>query len=76
MATPAAITVAMGQITQPFSSTVLFVSSRPRFDWMPVALLAVWAFGLGSVALIRIRGWRRIRAVVPRQRSGRDSGGG
>lgn len=63
-ATPAAVTVAIEEITQPFSGTVSFVPSTPGFDWMPVALLAVWACGFGAIALMRLNSYRRIRAAV------------
>ncbi|MGH9583396.1 MAG: M56 family metallopeptidase, partial [Bryobacteraceae bacterium] len=33
-------------------------------DWIPIALLALWLGGFATVALIRFRGWLRIRAAV------------
>ena len=60
-----AISIAMVQITQPFPNTVSSVPSTPGgADWTPIALLAVWACGFGAIALIRLQGWRRIRAAV------------
>ncbi len=58
------ITLAMEQVTQPFSETAPFVSSTPRFDWMPVALFAVWLCGLTGIALLRLNSYRRIRSAV------------
>lgn len=64
IATPA-LTLAITQITQPFPDTASFVSSSPaRADWTPVALLAVWACGFAMIALIRLRGWLRVRFAV------------
>ena len=60
-----AISIAMVQITQPFPNTASFVPSTPGgTDWTPVALLAMWACGFGAIILIRLQGWRRIRAAV------------
>lgn len=58
------VTLAVEQITQPFSGTVPFIRSTPRFDWTPVALLAVWLCGFAAIVQIRFRSWRRIRAAV------------
>jgi bla regulator protein blaR1 len=63
-ATPA-VTLAITQITQPFPDTASLVSSRPATgDWTPVAMLAVWACGFAVIALIRFRGWLRVRAAI------------
>ena len=60
-----ALSMAMVQFAQPFPDTVSFVPSAPAgADWTPIALLAVWVCGFGAIALIRLRGWRRIRAAV------------
>jgi bla regulator protein blaR1 len=60
-----AVTLAITQITQPFPDTASFVSSSPaRADWMPVAVLAVWACGFALIALMRLRGWLRITATA------------
>jgi len=68
--TPAAQTMAtpvlvIEQIAQPFPETVPLVQSTPdRTDWIPFALLSVWLCGFAAIALIRCRGWLRIRAAV------------
>jgi len=70
--TPAARTIAtpavsstMVQFTQPFPETVSFVSSTPGTpDWIPTTILGVWACGFAAIALIRLRGWLRIRAAM------------
>ncbi len=60
-----AVSITMVQITQPFPNTTPFVPSTPdSTDWTTVALLAVWACGFATIALIRFQGWRRIRAAV------------
>jgi beta-lactamase regulating signal transducer with metallopeptidase domain len=33
-------------------------------DWVPIAIFGVWACGFVAIALIRLRGWLRIRAAV------------
>jgi len=63
MASPT-VTLAMEQITQPFSAGVPFVPSISPFDWTPIVLAAVWACGFAFIALTRFRSWRRIRAAV------------
>jgi bla regulator protein blaR1 len=53
------------QFTQPFPTTRRSVPLAPReTDWTRVAIFGLWACGTGSVGLIRLRGWRRIRAAV------------
>src|SRR6185503_18451594 len=62
MAAPA-VTLAIVQITQPFPDTASYAPSMPAgLDWTPVAMLAVWACGFAAIALIRFRGWLRLRA--------------
>jgi uncharacterized protein (TIGR03435 family) len=64
VATPA-VALAITQITQPFPDTASFVSSDPAAaDWTPIALLAVWTCGFAVIALIRFRGWLRVRAAI------------
>jgi bla regulator protein blaR1 len=64
IATPG-VSFAIEQVTQPFPDTVSFApSTAGARDWIPVAILAVWACGFAGVALIRFRGWLRIRAAV------------
>jgi bla regulator protein BlaR1 len=64
MATPA-VSFAIEQVTEPFPEAVSFAPSTPRArDWIPMAILAVWACGFAAIALIRLRGWMRIRAAV------------
>ncbi|MGA2072611.1 MAG: M56 family metallopeptidase [Terriglobia bacterium] len=45
-------------------SPALVPSEATHRDWLPIALVSIWACGLGCVALIRLRGWLRIRAAV------------
>src|SRR5271170_3271236 len=60
-----AVSTAMLQITQPFPNNPSFVPSAPgHADWTPAAVLAIWLCGFAAIALIRARGWRRIRAAV------------
>jgi bla regulator protein blaR1 len=60
-----AVSLTVVQITQPFSDTISFVSAAPHpTDWIHIAIFAVWACGFATIALMRLRGWVRIRAVV------------
>ncbi len=69
---PAARTIAtpvvsstMVQFTQPFPETVAFApSTAGSADWIPMTILAVWAFGFAAIALMRLRGWLRVRAAL------------
>jgi uncharacterized protein (TIGR03435 family) len=69
---PAAQTIAMPvvsstmvQFTQPFPETVSFAPSTASApDWIPMTILGVWACGFAAIALIRFRGWLRVRAAV------------
>jgi uncharacterized protein (TIGR03435 family) len=39
-------------------------AAKSTIDWIPIALLALWLGGFAMVALIRFRGWLRVRAAV------------
>lgn len=55
----------MVQLTQPFPETVSVVpSTAGTSDWIPMTILAVWACGFAAIALMRFRGWLRVRAAV------------
>ena len=59
------VSFTMAQITQPFPDTLPLVpSTRRTHDWVPIAIFGVWACGFSGVALIRFRGWLRIRAAL------------
>jgi uncharacterized protein (TIGR03435 family) len=47
-----------------FVSTTTMRATASTTNWMPMVLLAIWAAGLLAVASMRLRGWRRIRALV------------
>jgi bla regulator protein BlaR1 len=61
-----AVTVSIVQMSQPFRDTLLPVSSVPKAsrNWPSIAIFGLWVFGFSGVALIRFRGWRRIRAAL------------
>jgi bla regulator protein blaR1 len=64
IATPG-VSTAMAEITQPFSESFGYVSAaRHANNWVPIAILTLWAFGFLCVALMRARDWYRIRAAV------------
>jgi bla regulator protein BlaR1 len=60
-----AVSTAMLQITQPFPNNPSSVPVAPgHAAWTPLAPLAMWLCGFTAIALLRARGWRRIRAAV------------
>jgi uncharacterized protein (TIGR03435 family) len=60
-----AVSFTMMQISQPFRGALPPApSTRGTRDWAVKAILAVWACGFASVALIRFRGWLRIQGAV------------
>src|SRR6202050_2544692 len=68
--TPSArdLSVVVDQIAQPFASDV-FVASVPAAasaatNWAVIIFGGMWACGLLAVVVMRLRGWRRIRAAV------------
>jgi bla regulator protein blaR1 len=58
-----AVSVVMEEIAQPFPETAPV--TRETRDWRPVAIFGAWTCGFAVIALIRFRGWPRIRAAVP-----------
>ena len=59
------VSLAMVQITQPFPNTLSLVPhTQSAADWIPIAVLGVWACGFAVLVLIRFRGWLRIRAAA------------
>jgi len=64
IATPA-VSLAIGQVAEPFPETVSFAPAAPGArDWVPAATFTLWTCGLAAIALLRFRGWLRIRAAV------------
>jgi uncharacterized protein (TIGR03435 family) len=60
-----AVTYMIVRMAEPFpQSPALVPSEATHRDWLPIALVSIWACGLGCIALIRLRGWLRIRAAV------------
>jgi bla regulator protein blaR1 len=61
------LSMAIDRITQPFTSDV-FVSpvaaAAPEINWMPWLIGSVWAIGCGAVIVMRVRGWRRVKAAL------------
>jgi len=59
------VSLTIVQISRPFRDTSrLAPSTRAARDWVAAAILCAWAFGLAGIALIRFRGWLRIRAAL------------
>jgi bla regulator protein BlaR1 len=53
------------QIARPFPDTFAYApAARHAITWVPIALLAIWAVGFLAIAIMRIRGWLRIRAAL------------
>jgi bla regulator protein blaR1 len=64
IATPE-VSIALEQVAEPFPEAVSFAPSpQVSRDWVPIAIPIVWACGFITIAIIRIRGWGRIRAAV------------
>jgi beta-lactamase regulating signal transducer with metallopeptidase domain len=62
---PAPLPAVVLQISQPFSSAPLPAgSTQTTRDWTATAILGVWTCGFLAVALMRFRGWLRIRAAL------------
>src|SRR5580700_10677985 len=60
-----AVAVTLTQVTQPFPDTWSFASPKPAgVEWLPIAILAMWGCGFMAIAVIRLRGWLRIRDAV------------
>jgi len=60
-----AISSTMIVISRPFSETLAAApSAQGARDWVLLTIFAVWAFGFLAIALMRLRGWLRIRAAV------------
>ncbi len=64
MATPA-VASTMTQISEPFSAAVTIPpSAYAGHDWASIAIVGLWFCGFSAVALIRVRGWFRVRAAI------------
>ena len=60
-----AINYKVVEVVEPFPETPSpALSPQTHGDWIPIALVSLWACGLAGVVLIRLRGWQRIRAAV------------
>lgn len=60
-----AITYTFEQVTEPFpSSPPPALPTRSSSDWVPIVVVGLWACGFAGIALMRLRGWLRIRAAV------------
>jgi beta-lactamase regulating signal transducer with metallopeptidase domain len=66
-ATTTVVPIAVEQIASGFAEPIRFASTpaatRSTVDWRPVAI-GVWACGFLAIVGIRLRGWRRVRAVL------------
>jgi len=59
-----AITYTVVQVAEPFPEATPPTPARTNQDWILIALFGLWAWGLAGIALMRLRGWLRIRAAV------------
>jgi bla regulator protein blaR1 len=60
-----AVSLTVVQMSEPFPSAfALTPSTGDTHDWAAIALCGLWACGFAAIALIRFRGWLRIRAAV------------
>ena len=66
---PARVPLAIAQISQPFRAATASAGStavavHSGIEWLPTAVLIVWAVGMEFVVLQRFRAWRVVRAAV------------
>jgi bla regulator protein BlaR1 len=60
-----ALRLAVVQLTQPFPQTLPQApSTRAVHDWTTIAIFGLWACGFAALTVLRLRGWRCIRAAV------------
>jgi uncharacterized protein (TIGR03435 family) len=60
-----AISYTVVQIAEPFPAASVPAPSTPSHaDWIPIAVVSLWTCGFAGIALIRLRGWLRIRAAA------------
>jgi bla regulator protein BlaR1 len=61
------LSVAVEQITQPFSSGAFVAETGARpggTRWTPWLIGGIWAVGFVTVVAMRLRGWQRVRAAL------------
>ena len=63
-AAPPAVSNTIVGIAAPFAATSPPTISAPRADWRPAFLFTAWACGFAAIALLRLRGWLRVRALL------------
>jgi bla regulator protein BlaR1 len=60
-----AVSQTMVQLTQPFPESLAYApATHHAANWLPIVLIAIWAIGFVAIAIMRLRGWLRIRAAV------------
>ena len=63
-----AVSIAIDQLAQPFTGVFAPVGvttpATSTKNWLPTAVAAIWLCGFLTIALIRLRDWRRVRAAV------------
>ena len=59
-----AVSFAIEQAAQPFPETVALTTITPSRNWIPIALATTWAIGFLVIAIIRFRGWQKVRAAI------------
>jgi multidrug efflux pump subunit AcrA (membrane-fusion protein)/Zn-dependent protease with chaperone function len=57
------VSSAIEQVAEPFPETISIAPGLKK-DWLPVGIFIAWAAGFAALALIRLRGWQRVRAAV------------
>jgi beta-lactamase regulating signal transducer with metallopeptidase domain len=62
---PSRVPITFERVTVALAQPATFVAVTPRAtDWRPAALAAVWCCGFAAILLVRLRGWRRVRAAL------------
>ncbi len=70
-ATPARVPIVVERVAVTIAEPVKLVVAadvpsmpKPAVDWRPAAAAVAWACGFAAIAVIRVRGWRRVRAAL------------
>jgi beta-lactamase regulating signal transducer with metallopeptidase domain len=65
---PAAVTLTMARVTEPFTSVETFglstTANPPPLTWVVAMLFAVWACGFLAIAIVRLTAWWRVKRAL------------
>jgi len=59
------VSLAIAEISEPVPDVVpVTLPARASRQWVPMAILGIWALGFSALGLVRLRGWCRVRDVL------------